>query len=71
MSSFPENAKGIHRITKLPDPALRELWSSIVIDKKTKDAYNPIIERGRYNCRHFINWITKELAEQLRPDLKK
>lgn len=37
MSSFPENAKGIHRITKLPDSGLRELWSSIVVDKKTKD----------------------------------
>lgn len=37
MSSLPENAKGIHRTTKLPDAALRELWSSIVIDKKTKD----------------------------------
>lgn len=37
MSSPPENAKGIHRITKLPDAGLRELWSSIVIDKKIKD----------------------------------
>lgn len=37
MSSPPENAKGIHRITTLPDGGLRELWSSIVIDKRTKD----------------------------------
>ncbi|EPZ16313.1 hypothetical protein M622_13075 [Thauera terpenica 58Eu] len=37
MSSPPENAKGIHRITSLPDGGLRELWSSIVIEKRTKD----------------------------------
>lgn len=42
-----------------------------LIDKKTAASYNPFIERGRYNCRHWLNWISQELAEQLRPDLKK
>lgn len=41
-----------------------------LIDKKTKDSYNPFIERGRYNCRHWLNWISDDLAMQLRPDLK-
>lgn len=42
-----------------------------LIDPKTKASYNPFIERGRYNCRHFLNWISDELAFQLRPELKK
>lgn len=42
-----------------------------LIDKKTAASYNPFIERGRYNCRHWLNWISREVAEQLRPDLKK
>lgn len=37
MSSHQEHAKGVHRITSLPDKDLRELWSSIVIDRQTKD----------------------------------
>jgi len=31
-----------------------------LIDKKTKNAYNPLIDRGRYRCRHFIKYITEE-----------
>ena len=42
-----------------------------LIDQKTKASYNPFIERGRYNCRHFLNWISDELAFHLRPELKK
>lgn len=42
-----------------------------LIDKKTAGSYNPFLERGRYNCRHWINWISKDVAETLRPDLKK
>lgn len=32
--------------------------------KKCDDSYNPLIERGRYNCRHTIRYITEELACQ-------
>lgn len=42
-----------------------------LIDQKTKASYNPFIERGRYNCRHFLTWISDELAQELRPELKK
>ena len=34
---------------------------SNLIDKKNKAGYRPLIERGRYRCRHFIRYITKEL----------
>ena len=36
-----------------------------LIDKKTKDAYRPLIERGRNRCRHFLKYITEELYNQL------
>lgn len=42
-----------------------------LIDKKTKDSYNPIIERGRYNCRHFINWISEEIYIHFKSKEKK
>lgn len=36
-----------------------------LIDKKTKDSYNPITERGRYRCRHFWKYITKAFYDKL------
>ncbi len=42
-----------------------------LIDPKTAASYNPFIERGRYNCRHFLNWISEDLAAHMRPELKK
>lgn len=32
--------------------------------------YDPLIDRGGYNCRHQLSFISNELAERLRPDLK-
>ena len=32
--------------------------------------YDPIIDRGGYNCRHALGWIPNKLAFDLRPDLK-
>jgi hypothetical protein len=37
-----------------------------LIDQKTKSTYKPLIERGRYNCRHFLMWITDERAEEIK-----
>jgi len=37
-----------------------------LIDKKTKDTYNPLIERGRYRCRHSIRYISEELFNEMR-----
>lgn len=36
-----------------------------LVDKKTKDSYRPLVERGRYRCRHAIRYITKALYEEL------
>ncbi len=40
-----------------------------LIDKATKNQYKPLIDRGRYNCRHFIMWISETEAQRLRPDI--
>lgn len=46
-------------------------------DKKTGEfqgkppSYDPFRDCGGYNCRHTLNFITKSLAERMRPDLKK
>lgn len=37
-----------------------------LIEKKTKDSYKPLIERGRYRCRHFIRYISEELYKQMK-----
>lgn len=36
---------------------------------KYKNGYDPIRDLGGYNCRHFLIWITQDLAFRLRPDL--
>jgi hypothetical protein len=38
---------------------------------KSKEGYNPLIDRGRWNCRHSISYIPKELACDMRPELCK
>jgi len=35
-----------------------------------KETYNWVIDRGGYNCRHTIDYIAKEIAYVLRPELK-
>lgn len=37
-----------------------------LVDKKTKDSYRVLVERGRYRCRHFIRYITEELYNELK-----
>lgn len=41
-------------------------WKNDValIDKKTKATYNPLRERGRYNCRHLLRWISDKMAKE-------
>jgi len=37
---------------------------STLPDQKTKARYNPLIDRGRYRCRHGIRYITKALYDE-------
>ena len=38
--------------------------------QRCDDSYNPLIDRGRYRCRHTIQYISEEMAFRLRPGLK-
>jgi hypothetical protein len=39
---------------------------SDLIDKKHLASYNPLIDRGRNNCRHFLMYVSDELAAEMR-----
>lgn len=39
--------------------------------KGKKTPHNIIIDCGGYNCRHYYDWISYELAKQLRPNIKR
>lgn len=34
------------------------------------DPYNPFLDLGGYNCRHQFDWVSDELAFNLRPELR-
>ena len=33
--------------------------------------YDPLVDRGGFNCRHILGYVSDELAFRMRPDLKK
>jgi len=37
-----------------------------LIDQKRKASYRPLIDRGRYRCRHWIRYITETIYEELK-----
>lgn len=37
----------------------------------TLQGYNPTVDLGRWNCRHRTRFISRAIAEELRPDLKR
>jgi hypothetical protein len=39
-----------------------------LIQPSTKDSYAPLLERGRYNCRHMIKYVSEEMAKRLAPE---
>jgi len=42
---------------------------SIGAFKGKNDGYNPFVDLGGHNCRHTLDWISEELAKQIRSDL--
>lgn len=41
-----------------------------LIDKAHIAQYNPLVDRGRHNCRHFLMWISKDKYEELKAKQK-
>lgn len=48
-----------------------EQWKGKDWAGKNKNGYDPFTDCGGYNCTHIWNWISDELAFELRPDLIK
>lgn len=42
-------------------------WNSLQWEGKKGNIF---IDAGGYNCRHYLDWISYELAKQLRPDIE-
>jgi hypothetical protein len=45
-------------------------WNELQWEGK-KVGHNVLIDAGGYNCRHYLDWISYELAKQLRPDIER
>lgn len=45
-------------------------WNALDWQGK-KPGHNVLNDAGGYNCRHYLDWISYELAKQLRPDIQK
>lgn len=39
-----------------------------LVNKKSKASYVPLIEKGRYNCRHQLCYISESMAKRLAPE---
>lgn len=45
-------------------------WNTLDWQGK-KPGHNVLNDAGGYNCRHYLDWISYELAKQLRPDIQR
>lgn len=45
-------------------------WNSLQWQGK-KEGHNVLIDAGGYNCRHYFDWVSFELAKQLNPNIQK
>lgn len=45
-------------------------WNSLQWEGQ-KEGNNIFIDGGGYNCRHYLDWISYELAKQLRPNIER
>lgn len=59
-----EEAEKWRRSCDLPRKKNEPKCPSAVVD------YDPVVDLGRWNCRHRTRFISRELAEEMRPDLK-
>lgn len=48
-----------------------ESWNELEWEGKNTEINNVLLTAGGYNCRHYFDWISYELAVQLDPNIKK
>jgi len=45
-------------------------WQSLEFQGKPKIGYDPFTDCGGFHCRHHLSWVSNEIAQHLRPELK-
>jgi hypothetical protein len=45
-------------------------WENLEFQGKPKIGYDPFTDCGGFNCRHHLSFISEEIAQYLRPELK-
>lgn len=60
----------IARVNKVYSRPEIKSWETLQFQGKPKIGYDPFVDCGGFNCRHHLSWISDEIAEHLRPELK-
>ena len=60
----------IARVNKVFSRPEISSWEDLQFQGKPKVGYDPFVDCGGYNCRHTLSWITDEIAQHLRPEIK-
>jgi hypothetical protein len=60
----------IARVNKVFSRPEISSWKNLQFQGKPKVGYDPFVDCGGYNCRHTLSWITDEIAQHLRPEIK-
>ncbi len=60
----------IARVNKVFSRPEIKSWENLNFQGKPKVGYDPFVDCGGHNCRHTLSWISDEIAEHLRPELK-
>lgn len=60
----------IARVNKVYSRPEIKSWEGLQFQGKPKVGYDPFVDCGGFNCRHHLSWISDELAEKLRLELK-
>lgn len=61
----------IARVNKVFSRPEIKSWENLKFQGKPKIGYDPFTDCGGFNCRHHLSFISNEIAEKLRPDIKK
>ena len=60
----------IARVNKVYSREEIKGWEKLQFQGKPKVGYDPFVDCGGFNCRHHLSWISDEIAERLKPELK-
>jgi hypothetical protein len=60
----------IARVNKVFSRPEIKSWENLNFQGKPAVGYDPFTDCGGFNCRHHLSWVSDEIAQYLRPELK-